>query len=271
MPNGVIRWGTKMGITEVSMQAEEFVAKNLHYHDAARHAINNNLTLIFEWCSRQQRIVVDYPEDNLVLLAIRDNTDGEYVSRSGLQDYSKIFNIPLVNSVSGQSIEQIRAWDDGEGVVISFEDGHKVKVKADSYVTLHRAKSLLDNERDVVELVINEKFDDLLPLLNEVDKKRIMDFNDNVFKDMRSYCDSIMDIIGDVQDKEMSKKDFALVRTDLDAVTRSFVFKFFETKLYDGGKVFDGIRAYCLAHLGTNSQFEKLRKIITVRWKIAAE
>ena len=68
-----IRWGTKMGITDVSMGAEEFVARNPHYAKFAADMIKQGLTPIFEWCSRKQRIVVDYPEDRLVLIAIRRN------------------------------------------------------------------------------------------------------------------------------------------------------------------------------------------------------
>ena len=80
MPDGGIRWGTKMGITEVSMQAEEFVARHPQYEQFARMVmVNLGFTPIFEWTSRKQRIVIDYEEDNLVLIAVRDNVTGEYL------------------------------------------------------------------------------------------------------------------------------------------------------------------------------------------------
>jgi RNA ligase len=77
--NGYIRWMTKMGITEVSMQAETFVAKHKKYSDFAAWCIENNLTPCFEWCSLKQQIVIAYPEDKLVLLAVRHNITGEYL------------------------------------------------------------------------------------------------------------------------------------------------------------------------------------------------
>jgi len=67
-----------MGITEVSMQAEEFVAKNAKYLDFAKWCIEQEITPIFEWCSLKQRIVIAYPEDKLILLAVRCNFTGEY-------------------------------------------------------------------------------------------------------------------------------------------------------------------------------------------------
>lgn len=79
---GNIRWGTKMGITEVALGAEEFVAKNPQYQELARWCILNDKTPIFEWVSRKQRIVIDYAEDDLILLAIRDNVTGEYMPYS---------------------------------------------------------------------------------------------------------------------------------------------------------------------------------------------
>lgn len=78
--DGHIRWGTKMGITEVAMQAETFVAKNKKYTDFAAWCIENNLTPCFEWCSLKQQIVIAYPEDKLVLLAVRHNITGEYLN-----------------------------------------------------------------------------------------------------------------------------------------------------------------------------------------------
>ncbi len=74
-----IRWMSKMGITDVALQAEEFVSVNTKYLAFASWCIDNSMTPIFEWCSRKQKIVIDYPEDSLTLLAVRDNITGEYL------------------------------------------------------------------------------------------------------------------------------------------------------------------------------------------------
>ena len=74
-----IRWMSKMGITDVALQAEEFIFINTKYLSFASWCIENQLTPIFEWCSRKQKIVIDYPEDSLTLLAVRHNITGEYL------------------------------------------------------------------------------------------------------------------------------------------------------------------------------------------------
>jgi len=79
MVDGYVRWMTKMGITEVAMQAEEFIAKNAKYKDFAVWCIENVMTPTFEWTSPFNQIVVPYQTDDLVLLTVRDNITGRYL------------------------------------------------------------------------------------------------------------------------------------------------------------------------------------------------
>jgi RNA ligase len=76
---GQLRFGTKMGITEVAGPAEKFAYASRNYIDFSRNLIADGYTPIFEWTSRKQKIVIDYPEDNLVLTAVRHMITGEYV------------------------------------------------------------------------------------------------------------------------------------------------------------------------------------------------
>ena len=77
--NSSLRWCTKMGITDVGLQVEQYISKNLHYVDFANWAIDNQLTLIFEFTSLNNRIVISYDEDILTLLAVRENITGNYL------------------------------------------------------------------------------------------------------------------------------------------------------------------------------------------------
>ena len=69
-PEG-FRLATKAGVTDVAMNAEVFIADKPHYATFIRKCFQRNTTPIFEWCSRANRIVVDYPEDQLILTAMR--------------------------------------------------------------------------------------------------------------------------------------------------------------------------------------------------------
>jgi RNA ligase len=174
MPDGeTIRWGTKMGITDVAMGAELFVANHPQYECLAEDGLDNGFTPIFEWCSRKQRIVVDYPEDRLVLTAIRNNVTGEYHSYDRLVRAAATYNVEVVKTYPGTAesmshlIEETRGAEGIEGYIIRFDDGHMLKIKGEWYVKLHKVKDSLSREKDVIDLIINEKLDDVKPFMLE--------------------------------------------------------------------------------------------------------
>ena len=132
---------SKAGVTSVAMNAEVFIADKPHYGTFIRKCIQKGTTPLFEFCSRKNRIVVDYPEDNLILTGMRYNHTGSYLTYAVMKSYASAWNIPVVKAVDGlavQNIElfvkQVREWDDGEGVVLRFDNGHMCKVKSADYV-----------------------------------------------------------------------------------------------------------------------------------------
>lgn len=268
-----IRWGTKMGVTDVAMQAEEFVAKNPQYQRFAKVVILDShypWTPIFEWCSRQQRIVIDYPEDRLVLLAMRDNFTGRYMDRRGLESIGRLWDIPVVETVDASNLSQeelvdhIRKMSDMEGVVVQFANGHMVKIKADQYVALHRAKSLLENERDVVGLVLDEKTDDLKPLLPEADRNRLDQFERDLWYDMLMFNSSVNAVLREIENNGVQRKEFALASQSMEPMLRAAVFKHFDTRVCGMKYVVGVVRG----HLGSKSAFDKVKGIIkTASWK----
>jgi RNA ligase len=217
------RLGTKAGVTDVAMNAEVWVAQRPNYIEFIRAALDAGFTPIFEWCSRKNRIVVDYPEDRLVLTAIRHTERGDYMPYSDMVDLwaSEIgFDIDVVCayemgyerlSQTQDLIDTIRAWEGEEGVVIRADGGAMVKIKADAYLTLHRSKAALSNEKNVIEVVINDQVDDLIPILTEEDAKRFRDFQrafwlgvDDVASDMVDAY--LADGVGYANDNEGQKK-----------------------------------------------------------------
>ena len=180
------RLATKAGITDVAMNAEAFIASIPAYSTFIDMLVESGFTPIFEWCSRQNRIVVDYPVDSLILTGVRGNITGHYLPYNDLVGLANKYSIPVVRAIefgSGKNfIETVRAWDDGEGVVVRFEDGHMTKIKADAYVLLHKSKEAVSHEKNVIEVVVNDKVDDLLPILYESDHKRLVDFQEKFWR-----------------------------------------------------------------------------------------
>ena len=177
-----IRWGTKMGITEVSMQAETFVVQNPQYALMAEECRLRGLTPVFEWCSRRQRIVVDYPEDRLVLIAVRENLSGSYTSYQEMLVWGDRYGIEVVRAYAGTAANmealtaETRASEGMEGWIIRFNDGQMLKIKGDWYVRIHKTKDSLTLEKNVVDLIVNEKIDDVKPYMLDDDRARVAQF-----------------------------------------------------------------------------------------------
>ena len=237
-----IRWITKMGITPVAMQAEVFVAEQrakglVDYTSFAELCIAQGETPIFEWCSRKSQIVVDYEEDALVLTAIRRNATGEYAPYDWMRAKAMLFGVPVVKAFyrrEDQTLEDffadVRAQDSsaGEGVVVRFDDGHMVKIKSDRYVTLHRAKDKISNERAVLKLVMEEAEDDLLPLLPEADRERLRVYADRVRRDVNEKVANVVRLLRLNEHQGYSRKTFAIISETWSPPLRAACFAAFE-------------------------------------------
>lgn len=197
-----VRWGTKMGLTGVAMQVEEWLAsdkdRSEKYNRFAHWMIQSGFTPIFEWCSRKQRIVVDYPRDNLALIAVRHNVTGEYDTVEKLQRYEELLEIPIVHLVEKRVsnpekfLNWIKEQEKTEGVVIRFDNGHQLKCKADWYVRIHRAKDSILQEKRVVEMIVSEKCDDVKPFLLKEDLEKLEAFENAV---TRGFIETLREIL----------------------------------------------------------------------------
>lgn len=192
---GQIRFATKMGLTGVAQPVDTWAAKNPQYIAFCQLMIAAGLTPMFEWCSRQQRIVIDYPVDRLVLTAVRDNVTGEYMTYEAMQDITVQYNVELVKQLPG-SIEnleffmaQVADLKGEEGYVIRFEDGHMLKVKGAEYLQLHRALDNLRFEKDVLAFLLLNKLDDIKSLLPPDLVDRADRFGKNVFRALHETAD----------------------------------------------------------------------------------
>ena len=215
-PEG-FRLATKMGITDVAMNAELFVADKPHYATFINKCIQKRTTPIFEWVSRKNRIVVDYPEDNLILTGLRYNDTGKYVDYQVMSDYATAWNIPVVKAVDGLAVQnidlfvkQVREWDDGEGIVLRFDSGHMVKVKADDYVLRHKSKDSISQEKNVLQCLLNDAVDDLVPLLTPEDADRLKRFQNAFYAGLEDVGTEIHDLYKQI-DRGQDQKEFAMM------------------------------------------------------------
>ena len=178
--DGHLRLATKMGVTSVAMQAETWLAAR----DPALKLwmvvmMGQGITPIFEWVSPFNQIVLAYETADLVLLALRNNLTGEYLDVGDPKDNKLWTVVPQYGSVVGNLgdyISRQRGAEGREGDIIRFADGHMLKVKNDWYVRIHKTVDRIVFDRNIVNLILNEEVDDVVPMLPKVQADRVRDF-----------------------------------------------------------------------------------------------
>jgi RNA ligase len=153
----------------------------------------------------------------------------------------------------------VRAAEDFEGVVVRFDDGHMVKIKSDWYVRIHKVKSLLGQERDVVELILKNELDDMLPVLPREDVEKIEAFQSVLMATVTSAARSVK-ILVESNRHEMDRKTFALEHSSkFDPVWRGLIFQFWDKEVTEV-LTYLAVRDTILKNCGSNASYAKVKE-----------
>jgi len=254
------RFCTKMGVTDVSRPVEVFVSQRQNYQNLVRDTHELGLTAIFEWCSPQQRIVIDYKQDQLILTAVRETVSGEYWSYERLLALAQEYGVPVVQRFLGNVsnmlmlVEHTRGLLDQEGYVVRWADGHMIKIKADQYVLLHRTKDQIRLEKNLVDVLINDQADDLRPLLDSVDLARLEAFEREFWQGIARVCDEVLALYQQGQQYQL-RRDYAVEFVNRQpSHLRSLLFS-----LRDGGEVRDLVCGAIRGSTGSQTRVDAAR------------
>lgn len=179
--NGCLRLATKMGVTEVAMAAEVYLASRKDSGEIMNwmeRCVKIGLTPIFEFIAPTNQIVISYSEPDLVLLAIRHNETGNYLVEQNSTP-SGLTRVPVYGSVEGNLTDYVarqRSAEGREGDIIRFADGHMLKIKNDWYVRIHKTVDKIRFDRHIVELILHEEIDDAIPMLPPHEAERVRKF-----------------------------------------------------------------------------------------------
>lgn len=260
--------GTRMGSTDVASPVDDFVRKHQKYFEFMKHCDQFNLTPIFEWCSRTQRIVIDHPEDRLVLLAIREMVTGDYRTPGQQKLLADSFDIPNVGTVDligdiniAATVNALPMAEFGEGVVVRFYNGLWGKGKTEEYCRLHHAKERITEERHVMMDIIDGVIDDVIAEQQEHDRERIIKYQDKFWEGLAAYVAKLMVTINDRHEQFPNRKDYALSEVNKrdSKFTQRAVFWFYEEML-----TYPTLRQYVLdnrvrTNLGTRTKCKEMK------------
>lgn len=252
--HGMVRLATKMGVTDIAMEAEKLLDPG--QYDWLDDMMVDGFTPIFEYVAPTNKIVVEYAEAKLILTAVRETVSGEYRS---LRQWDAPFELVRTDASIfdfNAYLTYARDQQGREGDIIRFADGHMVKVKNDWYVQIHKTKDIVAVDRNIVELVLNETIDDTRAMLDPSDLVRV----DAV---EAAFWQAFHNALGRLEGLEMlartiygaDKKRIALdmVPNLFNKADGGFIFR-----LIDGHSCRDLLLDYCKKNIGSTPKYEAL-------------
>jgi RNA ligase len=131
-------------------------------------------------------------------------------------------------------IEETKAAEGLEGYIIRFNDGHMLKIKGEWYLRIHKTKDNLTHEKNVVDLLVNEKMDDAKAFMMDEDRNRVEEFESAFWKGFARQVESYDKYFGMVLASELDRKEYALkwmpTIKDQDPIAPQIVFGKFDGK-----------------------------------------
>lgn len=184
-----------------------------------------------------------------------------------LKQQIKEFDIPVVDIFQPFSdikylIEHTRNLKNAEGFVVSFRDGHKVKIKADEYVRIHKTMDLIKFDRNIVDLIVNENIDDVVGMLPPEEAIKVKDFEKRFWKSFNDTEKMLYDIYREAGSMyNYDKKMIALEYIPMYLKNNKSIAQFLFGQL-DGKNLRELLLTYIKKHLTSNTKWEECAKFL---------
>lgn len=248
--DGRLRLGTKMGVTSVAMGAEAWLARqDRSKKDWLIDQVKSGMTPLFEWISRDNQVVIEYEEPDLVYLGSRVSLTGEYVFESIVP----FTQVPRYGKIEGNFHDYIARQRESvgrEGDIIRFNDGHMLKVKNDWYVRIHKAIDRVSHDQNIVDLILCQGLDDVIAMLPESEASRVKDVSTRFTLQLLRKEEEYDRLWNEV--KEIDHKTFSLQHApSLEPQARQYVYG-----RHDGKKSRDLLLSMVQKSVGNTTRWE---------------
>ena len=184
----------------------------LKFGDFAK-ALDPWMTYCFELTTPYNRIVCQYDDCSITLLAVRHITSGDEKDIHHPHVSERYPGVPRVPVHTLRDVNEILAWVSEqnplqhEGVVIMDSKFNRIKVKNASYIAFNRARDVLgSSSRNCLELILAEKDDDVMAALPPDIVTNLLRIKDGV----RSLIEHHDITFKELMAQNLSKKDLAL-------------------------------------------------------------
>lgn len=209
-----------------------------------------NVSLLFEYIGPENKIVVSYDEEDLILIGAISHDTLQPISWRELTQVDQALRLAETYTLSGKTLDEVKHFLSQypeliEGLVVRYGP-YCCKIKSEDYLRLHRLKSDLTYSK-VADIVRNNNinsWEELYSLLQE------LGWDTEWFKEVRRYYDiylekqsllkNIAQMAGDIvknirddtiEDQRARKADFAKKISQIPTTIKSILFGAYDRKL----------------------------------------
>jgi RNA ligase len=137
--------------------------------------------------------------------------------------------LPMDNKTMSSFVNYVRDLEDVEGFVVRFNDGHMLKLKCHWYLQIHKAKEAILQDRNIVELILDDKLDDVKAHLPAEDRERLSRFEEQLILALADVVWYLSYDLSWIREDVIDRKTFALEHAQrYDQYMRALIFKNFE-------------------------------------------
>lgn len=212
--------------------------------------LEEGTTYLAEAIYTQNKIVIKYPYEGLVLLGAYDKA-GYELSYEKLLEMGKWLNWKVAQIYNYESISELLALtktlpSTQEGFVLHFSDGSRLKVKGDEYCRIHKMVSHV-TPLAIWETMFYNTSNDLENTRKELPEEFWEDFDSIIYCINHEY-NNLANQIVEITDplKDLSNKEVGLLLHTLPANLRGFIFAYRKEGQFTTGmlrtKIFRTIR-----------------------------
>lgn len=176
LPNGKVLGKSKMSFeSDQAIGIDRVYKTNQDIKKLVDWTLDNDIVAIFEYVAPQNRIVLRYSKEELILLRLRDNKTGKHIDlKDHLDKIGSVKIAPFEDEYKDLDhlIEVVAKQEDKEGVIVQTEDVNGndffFKLKTPWYCERHGLLTEdLYRENVLIGYVLDDKIDDILGQIPE--------------------------------------------------------------------------------------------------------
>jgi len=181
--------------SSIAEMGRNFIINHNNYVDIIKDF--ENYTVLFEYITPKNRIVIDYKKENMILLAIRNKKTGKYLSTYEIMELGEYYKIPSIEVKDGiplsKIVEKVKRMEGVEGAV-AYTDNDMVKIKTMWYLERHRLFTNKLDKREIAEAFFSNKIDDYYSLVDGHKKEELDEIVNEIISLLTEYTNVLNSI-----------------------------------------------------------------------------